>query len=164
MRGMGEVEYAGFWVRLAAIMLDSIILTIAYLLIAICGFGLMMVVEPISSSLAGLIAIGLFLIIILGSIAYYPFFLITKGATPGKLILGLVVVDSNYQYPLSIGSALLREILGREIVDGITMGLGNLLIIFDSKKQSLHDRIGGTYVVYERSLPKNKEKVEAIKK
>ncbi|HCB22768.1 TPA: RDD family protein, partial [Candidatus Daviesbacteria bacterium] len=40
----------------------------------------------------------------------------------------------------------LREILGK-LASGLILGIGYLMVAWDSKKQGLHDKIASTYVV-----------------
>ena len=148
---MEEVRYAGFWRRLAAFIIDVVAIFAILLIVIFVGSFLYHFLGESSVLLTGL---GSVLIVVV--LFYHTYFLVTKGATPGKAIMGLVVVDKTYNYPLSTEKALLREILGRHIIDQLTFSLGNLLIIFDSKKQALHDKIGGTYVVYKDSLEGSK--------
>ena len=143
------VKYAGFWRRFAAYIVDSIIMVIAILIIA---FGGTLFASVLPDIVAVIILAGIVLVSMLIALGYHTYFLIKKGATPGKEALGLVVVDENLKYPISTSKALVREIAGRVVVDGILGDLPNLLILFDSKKQSLHDKIGGTYVVFKDSL------------
>lgn len=137
------IHYAGFWRRLAAFLIDSFIL-IAFAFVLIIFTHTLYYIEVLrwfTTASVLLLALG-----------YHPYFLTTKGATPGKQVMGLIVVDKNNYYPISLGKALLREILGRHIIDRALFHIGDLAIIFDSKKQALHDKIGGTYVVYKDSL------------
>jgi uncharacterized RDD family membrane protein YckC len=148
------VKYAGFWRRLAAVIIDGLIVMFLIFIILIVFGGIAMVLENSGLNLIGtILMVVMFLVVLLLVLGYHPYFLTRPdGATPGKKVMGLVVVDKNNRYPITLGSALLREILGRMIVDRLTLQLGNLLIIVDSKKQALHDKIGSTYVVHKDSL------------
>ncbi|MBI5224015.1 RDD family protein [Candidatus Micrarchaeota archaeon] len=143
-----EVRYAGFWIRLGARLLDAVV---------ILGVGLIgaLIISPILTT--ELVVLIFEIIFVLFVVVYTPYFLAKEGATPGKSALGLVVVNAKYQYPLSIKSALWRGIVAEVIVDRLTFSLGNLLIVFDPKKQALHDKISGTYVVYKNSLKNRAE-------
>ncbi len=101
---------------------------------------------------AGLLTLLYFAFVIAFAFGYPVFFVATRGATPGKGFLGLVVVDRDNRYPVGWGKALLREILGKQVIDKLTIYLGYLLIAFDPRKQGLHDKIAGTYVVHKDSL------------
>ena len=47
---------------------------------------------------------------------------------------------------ITYGKAAMREILGK-FVSGILLGIGYLMVAFDSQKQGLHDKIANTYVI-----------------
>ena len=53
-----------------------------------------------------------------------------------------------------INNLLLRGLIGKGIIDSITLGIGMLWVAIDSKKQGLHDKVAGTIVVYERFMKK----------
>jgi len=73
-----------------------------------------------------------------------------KQGTVGKLFLGLRIVDADTWGPLSRKQELIRY-LGY-FLSTIPLGLGFLWIVFDPRKQGLHDRLAGTVVI--RSSPK----------
>lgn len=66
------------------------------------------------------------------------------GQTPGKKLLKIKVVDTNYQ-PISFGTASLRETIGKAISGAFN--LGYLWVLIDKKKQAWHDKLAHTYVV-----------------
>jgi uncharacterized RDD family membrane protein YckC len=47
---------------------------------------------------------------------------------------------------LTYGQAILREVLGKWL-SGLFLNLGYLWTVFDSKKQSWHDKIAGSVVI-----------------
>jgi len=65
-------------------------------------------------------------------------------ATPGKMAVGMKVVDLNGER-ISFGKAIARNIL--KIISGLILGLGYAIIGFSEKRQGLHDIIVGTTVV-----------------
>jgi uncharacterized RDD family membrane protein YckC len=67
------------------------------------------------------------------------------GATPGKLVLGLRVVDHHDRYPIGLSRALLR--LVTYILSSATLGMGHWLIVLRADKCALHDILAGTKVV-----------------
>ena len=92
--------------------------------------------------------IGLSFLIQLGlSLAYDVYFLTTKGATPGKMALGLKVTRADGG-PISAGLAVGRFFA--KILSSLTLCIGFLIAAFDREKRSLHDHICGTRVVYTR--------------
>ena len=146
---MGNTHYGGFWIRFLARIIDGVLLGIVSLLIRI-PLGLAAVAVPGTGAGAG---VGLGLIGIAGLlsvavyVAYEAFFLTTRGATPGKMALGLRVVMTNGG-PISVGTAIGRYFAGW--VSGIIFAIGYIMAGFDEQKRSLHDRICNTLVIYTR--------------
>ncbi|MBS1871104.1 MAG: RDD family protein [Actinobacteria bacterium] len=72
-----------------------------------------------------------------------------NGQTLGKQWLSLRVVSTSGE-PVTFGIACKRELLGRFLPNLVTFGLYGLVdslwILWDARKQTLHDKIGGTYV------------------
>lgn len=69
-----------------------------------------------------------------------------KGATPGKKLLNIKIVDAKTMQDISNKQAITRS-LGY-IPSTLLFGLGFLIIIFRKNKQSLHDMLADTVVVY----------------
>lgn len=115
-----STNYAGFWVRLGAAIVDLIFV----IALGLFTFGI------------GLIG-GLINIYLVG----------TYGYSIGKKIFGLKIIKENGKCPIGIVDALIREVVGK-FVSAILLCLGFVLIAFDDKKQGLHDKIARTYVVY----------------
>ena len=146
-------QYAGFWIRLVALLIDGIILgVVGGIITAVFGgvLGTAFVssaTKPLSATtggFAGLIG-AMQLLILAVEIAYFVGLTGAYGATLGKMVLGLRVVNANGQ-KIGFGKAALRETIGRW-VSGIAFGLGYLWVAFDQKKQGWHDKLAGTYVV-----------------
>lgn len=75
----------------------------------------------------------------------YEIYLTSKyGGTLGKLLMKIKVVDSKGDL-LSILDSTARYF--SKWVSSLTLGIGYLMIIWDKKKQALHDKIAKTYVV-----------------
>jgi uncharacterized RDD family membrane protein YckC len=92
--------------------------------------------------------IGVSFLVQLGlSLAYDVYFLTTKGATPGKMALGLKVTRADGG-PISAGLAVGRYFA--KILSSLTLCIGFIIAGFDREKRSLHDHICGTRVVYTR--------------
>lgn len=125
-----SVEYAGFWIRFAAALIDGIVLIIPSIIIQFIfgkNFG----------NLLQLILIW----------AYAIYMLNTRQATLGKMAVGLKVTAVNGDKS-SIGKLALREILGK-ILNVFTLYIGFFMIAFTKKKQGLHDIIADTVVIYD---------------
>jgi|SRR3989338_11623103 len=127
-----DVHYGGFWIRFVAALLDGIILGIPN---AILQFSLMWGTGSVALSYIPTIAIVVLTIYLDGNV----------GGTPGKLILGLRIVNEQGT-TIGIPRAILRYI--GKIVSGMILLIGYIMIGFTQKKQGLHDMIASTYVVY----------------
>lgn len=121
------MDYAGFWRRLAAALIDGIILSIIN--------GIVMAISPQT---------GMWLGTFIGIAYIVGFWTWNNGQTPGKMALGIRIVKTDGS-PISFGVAILRYI--GYWVSSIILYIGFLMIAWDSKKQGLHDKIAGTYVV-----------------
>jgi len=71
-------------------------------------------------------------------------------ASPGKAILGMVIVDADSKR-LRFGKSFGRH--SAKFVSLLTV-FGFLMPLWDKKRQALHDKICATYVVKKRSLEK----------
>src|SRR5258706_520172 len=138
MANTAKQSYGGFWVRVLAYLVDSVILlTLFILLIAGAAF-----LGDFGAMVIG--AVG-----ILGPLLYWGILQASpRQATFGKSLLGLKVTDSDGER-LSLVRSLVREIA--KIVSGIPMGLGFLLAAFTGRKQALHDMLASTTVVRDSS-------------
>jgi uncharacterized RDD family membrane protein YckC len=75
-------------------------------------------------------------------------FLRYRGATLGKLALGLRVVRSDGE-SLGWGVSIGRYFMN--IVSAIILAIGYIMAGFDPEKRALHDRVCDTRVIYTRS-------------
>lgn len=137
---MSEQKYAGFWIRVGASLIDTVLLImiIAPLLLAIYGKDYLM-----SSSWSQ--GIWDFLLnYIFPAIAVIAFW-VYKSATPGKMILNMKIVDAATGGKLTAGQCLIRY-LGY-YVSAIPLGLGLIWVGIDKRKQGWHDKLAGTVVI-----------------
>ena len=70
------------------------------------------------------------------------------GATPGKWLLGLRVVDHSGRCPIGFSRSMLR--LVAYTVSSMTLGAGHLLVLFRADRRALHDILAGTRVCRRR--------------
>lgn len=145
------VDYAGFWLRLGAMAIDSVILAFLVWMLAggypiIFGRGWM---GAASSDDAGVIYwFFLLLIPVLMSAAYFIGFWRWRGQTPGKLALQITVVRFNGDL-VSWGGAVMR-FLGY-IISIAPLFIGFLWVAYDLRRQGWHDKLAETYVVRNQS-------------
>lgn len=129
-------EYAGFWIRFGAAIIDIIVVQIIsavlsyFLLGGIVGHRSSFLMPGFLSPISWL---------------YHWLFIGLKGQTLGKMAVGIKVVNIHGDKP-GLGIAALREIPGK-ILSSIAICIGFLWIIWDGRKQGWHDKIANTYVV-----------------
>ena len=78
-------------------------------------------------------------------VLYVVGFWYMRGATPGKMIFGLQIVNKDDGTPIGLVTSLLRFV--GYFVSAVVFMLGFLRIIVDKDKQGWHDKIAGTLVV-----------------
>lgn len=153
-----RVEYAGFWLRLVALVIDNVVLGLGFFLVLIPLIfltGLRTFLDNFHPN-EGMNDFGIFTLIVF-------FFLVATGAlaltwlyhallecsewqaTLGKKALGLVVTDMAGQR-VSFGRATGRH-FGKIITNMIPAFLGYIMAGFTAKKQALHDMLAGCLVL-----------------
>ena len=142
------LKYVGFWMRLLATVIDIVILyaIILPLLISIYGWGYFESEE----SIQGLMD---FLIKCVFPAAAAILLWIYKSATPGKMIISAKIMDANTGHSPSCVQSVIRYCA--YLVSTVPLGLGFIWIAFDERKQSWHDKISKTVVVYSKKGPKD---------
>lgn len=137
--GAQPVAYGGFWIRLVAYIIDAILLSIVVgVLAAILGVNLM---EPDIEKYDPTLNLVSFVI---GWLYFALMESSERGATVGKMAVGLRVVTSNGQR-LSFLNATGRYFA--KIISAIILFIGFIMIGFTDKKRGLHDMIAGTLVI-----------------
>ena len=136
------MKYAGFWVRFLATLMDSMIFWPFAILIYIkLGY---------DASLFYVGLQGIALVIFLASLIlpWLYFALFESGtwqATPGKRIMGIYVTTLNAER-ISFGRASGRYF--GKIISSITFLVGYIMAGFTENKQSLHDKLADTLVLF----------------
>ncbi len=141
---MENPHYAGFWIRLAASLIDTVIFVIVLALPLAIMFGTDFSEADASNS-------GFFVMLLqyVAPIVITVLFWVKYLGTPGKMLLKLQVVDADTGQALSTPQAIGRY-LGYYI-SMIPLMLGFIWVAFDPKKQGFHDKLAGTVVVYTSS-------------
>lgn len=132
-------RHAGFWARFFATLLDSILELLIMVPIILWIFGVDALMDPALDT--GSFDLFSNLIIIAVVLLFWHF----RGATPGKMLMGLRIVDADTHGPVPFGRLVLR-LLGY-IVSALPLGLGFLWVAFDKRKQGFHDKIARTVVL-----------------
>lgn len=147
----GEVQYAGFLRRLAAMVIDSLllILVLSPLTLLFTSGSYLPGLDPEKDILAQTAIIdfdwGYLLLNDLLPMILVIFFWVRYRGTPGKLLMDCQVVDATTFNNLRIGQSVLRY-LGY-FLSLLPLGLGFLWIIWDRKKRGFHDLIAHTVVI-----------------
>lgn len=135
-----EYEYAGFWLRVLASVMDSLLLGLVGLPIM---FGLSMVgLYDFDASWNTFDTIWQAI-----TIVFVIFMWVKYAGTPCKRLLKLKVLDADTGEPLTVGRAILRYI--GYIPSALVLCLGFIWVGFDKKKQGWHDKMANSVVVKE---------------
>jgi len=140
-----NVEYVGFWARVGACLIDTVLAMLIIVPLSLAVYG----TSYFSFSNTDLVSGPADVLIswVLPAVAVVLFW-IYRQATPGKMAISARVVDAKTGGTLGVGQSIVRY-LGY-FVSTIPLGLGLLWVAFDPKKQGWHDKIAGTVVVRER--------------
>jgi uncharacterized RDD family membrane protein YckC len=142
-----QVSYAGFWKRLGAYLIDSLIVGI------VAGIIGAIIIAATGSDVeedSGYTAVDGFIQVIafFGGWIYYALMESSpKKATLGKMALGIVVTDYEGKQ-ISFGKATGRYF--GKLISAIILLIGFLMAGWTEKKQALHDMMAGTLVVNEK--------------
>lgn len=136
------LEYAGFWVRTGATIIDTILLMLitSPLLISIYGW------SYFNGEKTDIIAGPADFLIswVFPAIAVIVFW-VFKQATPGKMAVSAKIVDATTGQP-----ATTAQLVGRYFayfVSALPLFLGIIWVAFDKRKQGWHDKLAGTVVI-----------------
>jgi len=137
---MQEQEYAGFWIRVGAAFIDTILLLI--------------IIFPMLSTIYGKgywtsesLVMGFWDVMlnyILPAVVVILFWTY-KSSTPGKMLLKLTIVDAK-----TGGKPSTAQFIGRYLgyyASMIPLFLGIMWVGFDKRKQGWHDKLAGTVVI-----------------
>ncbi len=139
----GHQEYAGFWPRGGARLVDGLVRAILGTLL----------ITPVQNLVAAggtsfpRMATALLVTQVLGmalSVLYEAGFVALYQATPGKMLLGLKVTTADGR-PLGWGRAIGRYFA--VVLSWFTAGIGFLVAAFDEQRRAMHDHLCGTRVV-----------------
>lgn len=136
--------FAGFWNRLVAYVIDFLLRGVVVLVLSQL-FGVTLDMLDIAGT--GDPSVALVFILFWASlwIGYTVFFTGYCGQTPGKMAIRIKVIRTDGT-SIGFGRAILREAVGK-FFSWLLLGIGFLMIAFDSKKQGLHDKLADTCVI-----------------
>jgi uncharacterized RDD family membrane protein YckC len=131
------LNYAGFWIRFGAYIIDAIVMSFVQVILAYVFYGGYSFMEPNYSLTLISLVVGVLYFAVMESSS--------KQATLGKMAVGIKVGNEKGE-SISFGNALGRY-LGK-ILSALILLIGFMMAGWDDKKQALHDKLAGTYVFY----------------
>jgi uncharacterized RDD family membrane protein YckC len=136
------MRYASYSRRATALAIDSIWWTIIVLFVPLgpSTEDILMAPESFALSIALWLAVGQCIPILVTGVLWAVW-----GTSPGKRALHLRIVDADSGKPMTVRQAGLRT-LGY-LLSFATCGAGFLWVLFNPRKQALHDRIANTVVI-----------------
>ncbi|MFM8267035.1 MAG: RDD family protein [Ilumatobacteraceae bacterium] len=155
-------EYAGFWIRFAAYLLDRILYGLVWIVLLIPGIVLLVLGfsecdgwtsndewtctggDLNAGAIAGGVALILASVVVI--LVLYVRALGRTGQTWGRRIVGIKVVRLDDGRPIGVPKAIGRSLFA-EFVSGQVFVLGYLWALWDDRKQTWHDKIVGSVVV-----------------
>ena len=139
-----ELEYAGFWARVWAAAIDSVLVAVVVFPLLTWVYGGDYWLDP--RLVKG--PLDFMLSWVLPALAVVLFWTYRQ-ATPGKMAIAARIVDATTGRPPGTRQLVVRY-LGY-FVSTIPFGLGLLWVAFDPRKQGWHDKLAGTVVVRPRN-------------
>ena len=137
-----ELEYVGFWLRVWAALIDTLLVLLICTPLVTWYYG---PVDYLSEELVLFRGPADFVInVVLPAIAIVLFWMFRQ-ATPGKIAIGARIVDAK-----TGGKPTTGQLIGRYLgyyVSIIPLCLGLIAVGFDPRKQGWHDKLAGTVVV-----------------
>ena len=138
-----DLEYVGFWPRVGAALIDTLLVAILCLPLVSWIYGSDYWTNP-----ALIQGPADFLISWVFPAVAIVLFWLYRQATPGKMAISARIVDARTGGKPSIG-----QLIGRYLgyfVSTVPLFLGLIWVAFDPRKQGWHDKLAGTVVVRPR--------------
>ena len=145
-------NYAGFWVRLAAYVIDSVIVAIGLLVVRLAWIGIGALISGTILDENVLFHYSLKdIVLYIFKVMYFALLTWCTGTTIGKRLMNLRVVPADRNEKLSFVDVLYRETVGRFLC-GISIWIGYIIVGIDKEKRGFHDMLCDTRVVYEKKV------------
>lgn len=139
-----KAEPGGFWLRFVAFFVDSLILgTIQMPFSFLFGYlGAM----TAGTNLYWLVFGFSYVVGVFATVFYYGWFYRNKGATPGKMLFKLKVIDVQTGTHLTYRRVFMREVVGK-LCSAVLFLAGYLMVAVREDKRGLHDFLGNSQVI-----------------
>lgn len=137
-----DFDYAGFWWRVLASIIDNIVLGIA---IGLVSAGVVIAIHGFSGadSMSALV-LNYVTSTVLTTVAIVLFWKFKQGS-PGKLMLSMRIVDAETLGALSWGQCIGRYF--SYVISFLGLCIGFMWVGWDARKQGWHDKLAGTVVI-----------------
>jgi uncharacterized RDD family membrane protein YckC len=142
-----KLKKAGFFIRLTAYFIDSIVVTLCALFLLLNLFVLMKLFSNNNGNISEVlnnVFIPFYFFSYLLKCFYFTFFHSYNGQTVGKLMCGIRVVDLKGKN-ISIFKSLIRFF--GYYLSLYCLGFGFLWVLIDKNRQGWHDKLAGSIVV-----------------
>jgi len=140
MNDARNIHYVGFWKRVLSKLIDITLLGFITYVIHHPDIGTGAAAGDELNQISAYISLACF---------YYAFSWWKFSGTPGNLLLGQRVVNRQFEKPTSKEVAVRVAIV---LLSECLLSLPFLSVAFDPRKQGLHDKAAGTFVVEAASL------------
>ncbi len=170
---LGGSTPASFSQRLVAILIDGLLLAVPFAIAITSGIVLIVssftnVVEDANHTVVsadvngGTLALGVIIVILSTFAIYLPYYLILvgKGATVGDKVAGIRIINANGNPPV-YSKAFIR-LLVQIFLSGNFL-IGYLWMLWDPEKQTLHDKLAGTFSISTKSSLIQKNEPESTR-
>jgi uncharacterized RDD family membrane protein YckC len=146
MENSNTYRYAGFWIRVAATIIDVVLMLALTVPLMLWMNGIDYYLVPAASQdiLPGPMDLLISCVFAVAVIVFWKY----RSATPGKMVLSARIVDADTGNAMSLGQCIVRYFA--YIVSILPLGMGFLWIAVDRRKQAWHDKIAGTVVILAR--------------
>lgn len=145
-------HYAGFWIRVLATIIDGLLIAVvqiplSIIFMVILATGAKSGSEPnimftlLIQAINSVISLGI-------GLTYSAWFVHAKNATPGKMALGLTIINADETETISIPKAIGRHFA--KMLSGMILYIGYIMVGLDDEKRGLHDRLCATRVIYKK--------------
>ena len=136
-------QYAGFWIRTAASLVDSIIILLLTAPFMISYYGVDRYLNVIIYGDYGNILYLLLMLVF--PCAAFIWFWRHKQGSPGKMLFSLKVLDEETGQTLTLKQSIIRYLGYYACLCSLLLGF--IWVAFDAKKQGWHDKMAKSVVV-----------------
>jgi uncharacterized RDD family membrane protein YckC len=159
----GNVEPAGFVSRFVAFVIDLVLVglgavlfsSMINLILRFFGLATQVLNHITAGQVSGLINQDTVVLDGIVTILFIPAYFVVcwalVGATPGKQVLGLKVIDNDLLPNVAWRRAILRFI--GYFISAIPFFMGFWWVIFDRRRECWHDKLAKTHVIYTWEVP-----------